>query len=463
MIGHSKWSYAPYRPPMTAKCDIYICRIVPEENSVYINWLETDCKEYEIYYRERGCGDFIRYCIQRETECTIKGLKENTDYEFYVKSEEKKSIVRLARCAKTIGTVVNYLHPDDCAYEFSGRYLCSPSLAVHPDGYILASMDLFNHRDAQNLTLIFRSDDGGKTWRYMCELMPCFWGKLFVWKNDIYMLSCSTEFGDLLIGKSTNGGKSFDAPTVIFRGSNGKLGKGGFHKNPQNILLINNRLYTTIEWSCWDSERQTLGPIGVMLLSCSEDADLMKPESWTLTEPKIFNPDDAPEISDLAKNTPTIEGTPVLSPDGDILNIMRFGKDGHAIVYRADKANPEAMLKYDRLMNFDAHLAKFMIRYDEKSKKYLTIANYIYDYEIKRARNMLCLMVSDDLNEWKIVSVLHDRRNEDWFYSGVQYAAFEFVGDDLIYLARTAINNPHNYHDANYSTFHRIENFRSIL
>ena len=109
-----------------------------------------------------------------------------------------KSRVRLARCGKSIGTVVNYLHPEDEAYGFSGHYLCSPSMVRHPDGFLLASMDVFAANHPQNLTLIFRSDDDGQTWHYVSELMPCFWGKLFIHKNELYMLSCSTEYGDLL-------------------------------------------------------------------------------------------------------------------------------------------------------------------------------------------------------------------------------------------------------------------------
>lgn len=98
----------------------------------------------------------------------------------------------MARCGDPVGVVVNYLHPQDNAYAFSGKYLCSPSLLKHPDGYMLASMDLYAGNYPQNLTLISRSDDNGQNWHYVSELMPCFWGKMFIHKNELYMLSCST-------------------------------------------------------------------------------------------------------------------------------------------------------------------------------------------------------------------------------------------------------------------------------
>jgi len=87
----------------------------------------------------------------------------------------------------------------------------------------------------------------------------------------------------------------------------------------------------------------------------------------------------------------------------------------------------------------------------------------IYNPETKFARNLSCLMRSDDLKKWEVVCNLHDYRHVDWHFAGIQYVAFEFQGDDIIYLARTALNNPHNHHDSNYSTFHRIKNFRELL
>ena len=92
-------------------------------------------------------------------------------------------------------------------------------------------MDIYAPNYPKNLTLIFRSDDDGASWHYVSELMPCFWGKLFVHKGELYMLSCSTECGDLLIGKSTDAGKTFTTPVALLRGSNEKNGNTGVHKN----------------------------------------------------------------------------------------------------------------------------------------------------------------------------------------------------------------------------------------
>lgn len=459
MKGSSTWSYRPYRPFLTEVGDIYICRVVPQTDTIHFEWLSCGETSYDIYYRKREEGEFILWTTTQKTECDITGLSNQTEYEFYVTAEGKKSRVRLARCGASIGTVVNYLHPDDEAYAFSGRYLCSPSLVRHPDGFLLASMDLFAGNHPQNLTLIFRSDDDGKTWHYVSELMPCFWGKLFIHKGELYMLSCSTEYGDLLIGKSTDGGKTFSAPVTLLRGSNGKKGNTGVHKNPQNIVRYNGRIYETLEWGSWANKVYSHA---AMVMSCDENDDLLVPENWSFTEPRPFDRFD-PSLAELPMHTMTIEGTLTVDPDGKLINIMRFGKYQTALVYAVNTEDHEAPLTYERCMPFPGNYSKFMIKYDEVSQKYYSIATRVYDRRYASDRNLLSLVCSDDLREWRVICDLHDYRHEDRQKVGFQYVDFEMEGDDLIYLCRTAINNANNFHDANYSTFHRIEKFRKLI
>ena len=455
MKGQGLWSYSPYRPPMYNVGDIYICRVAPSADSIHVEWLCAACAEYSVYCRVRGEGEFSLCGVTSGSRFDIAGLSDKTDYEFYVESNNKKSRVRLARTGKIDGVVVNYLHPDDNAYSFSGKYLCSPSLVRHPDGYLLASMDLYAGGAPQNLTLIFRSDDDGKSWHYVSELMPCFWGKLFIHKGELYMLSVSTEYGDLLIGRSSDGGKSFSAPVALLRGSGSKTGRhSGVHKNPQPIVEYNGRLYGTLEWAPW-------GGCSAMVMSCDVDADLLDPESWSFSEPVILD-EFSPELKGVQKGGLTIEGTIVLSPEGRLLNVMRTAMRGKALMYEIDTENSDKPMSYYGIMPFEANLSKFMIKYDEISGRYYSVATRLYDGCPDNARNLMSLMSSDDLLEWNVLCDLHDHRSEDVTTVGFQYADFEFDGEDIIYLCRTAVNGAHSYHDSNYSTFHRIKNFRKI-
>lgn len=272
------------------------------------------------------------------------------------------------------------------------------------------------------------------------------------------MLSCSTEYGDLLIGKSTDGGKTFSAPVTLLRGSNGKHGNSGVHKNPQNIVYYDGRIYETLEWGTWSN--RVYGH-AAMVMSCDENDDLLVPENWSFSEPRPFA-HFTEELQNLPLHTMTIEGTLVTDREGKLLNIMRFGKYGTALVYRVDTENHEAPLSFLRCMEFPANYSKFMIKYDADFDAYYSVATRVYDREYAGARNLLSLFRSEDLVHWTVVCDLFDFRSHDREKVGFQYVDFEFEGDDIIYLCRTAINNAHNFHDANYSTFHTIKNFRNL-
>ena len=461
MKGCNTWSYAPYRPFLRNIGDVYVCRVAPSVDSIHLEWLYDEGEEFAVYCRKRDEASFALCGTPREKAFDITGLESENDYEFYVTCGEAKSRVRLARCAETVGTVVNYLHPDDNCYSFSGRALCSPSLVRHPDGHLLASMDVFSGNHPQNLTLIFRSDDNGETWHYSCELMPCFWGKMFIHKGELYMLSVSTEYGDLLIGKSTDGGKTFSAPITLLRGSNGKNGFPGVHKNPQPVVYYNGRLYNTLEWGTWGLTSEKDYYHAAMVMSCDENADLLDPENWHFTPPVKYDPNWEGIAGDGDRGT--IEGTICTLPDGKLYNVMRYQTkmEKKILAYRIPD-DPDAPIEYSHAINFDGNLSKFMIKFDPISNKYFSIISRRIDDPVT-ARNLLSLVCSNDVENWQLVCDLIDRRYDDSQMVGFQYIDFEIEGDDIIYLSRTAMNNAKNYHDANYSTFHKIENFRKLL
>ncbi len=453
MRAHRNWSYHPYKPPCRENGDIYICRVVPSMNAIHLEWLAVEAP-YQIYVRKRGTEEFTLAGETNKTEFDITGLETEIDYECYVASEDKKSRIRLARCGEAIDTVVNYLHPEDKIYSFSGNCLCSPSLVRHPDGYLLASMDVYGHAKPQNLTLIFRSDDDGKTWHYVSELFPCFWGRLFVYERDIYMLACSTEYGDLLIGRSMDGAKTFGEPTVLLRGGNGKNNEAGVHKNPQPMVEYNGRLWNTMEWGAWGQPYSH----AAMVMSAKIGSDLLDADSWLFSEPVKY--DQNWENIPKGKSGGTIEGCLVVHED-KFYNVMRYDMTqlspsyGYVLAYEVNTEDPEAPLRYDRPIKFPANHSKFQMKYDAKRKKYYSIASLIKDEAHKAARDTLALMSADDLDHWKVERILHERDNKEKI--GFQYVDFYIEGDQIIYLCRTAINGAENFHNSNYSTFGILE------
>ena len=454
MKKHIGWSYRPYKPLLYDCGDIYICHLTNGDGWFCCDWLdEQGCDEYTLFYREKGSeAEFINAGTTKECTFKVSGLDKEKEYEFYLASGDKKSRVRYTVCRDSVGTVVNYLHPEDECYSFSGRYLCSPSFVRHPDGYLLSSMDVFKAGYPQNLTLIFRSDDDGKTWKYVSELFPCFWGKMFIHKGELYMLANSTEYGDMLIGKSTDVGKTFTEPTVLFRGVNGKNGSPGIHRNPQPVVYFGKRIWNTVEWGSWGIARHD-----AMVVSAPEDSDLLDAQSWSFSEPVQYNEnwEDVPE----GYSSGNIEGSLVVI-NGKLYNIMRYDMTrltpnyGLVLRYEVDTDNPEAPLKYDGAIKLCGNHSKFMIKQDERTGKYYTIISRIIDSDHSGARNLLSLMVSDDCENWTLKEDLLNYLHEDKAKIGFQYVDFMIENDKILWLCRTAMNGANNFHDANYQTFH---------
>ena len=71
MKGSSTWSYRPYRPFLTEVGDIYICRVVPQTDSIHFEWLPCGEASYDVYYRKREEGDFIHWETTKKTESDI--------------------------------------------------------------------------------------------------------------------------------------------------------------------------------------------------------------------------------------------------------------------------------------------------------------------------------------------------------------------------------------------------------
>lgn len=200
----------------------------------------------------------------------------------------------------------------------------------------------------------------------MRELFPCFWGKLFIHHGKLYMFGASTEYGDLQIGCSEDGGKTWSAPTVLFRGSGGKKGESGWQCNPEPVVEYQGRIWYTVEWGQW--ERGYHAPA---VLSAPVDADLLNAESWTVTQPVKY--DKSWKGLPPGDSTGNIEGTLTVFPDGKLYDVMRYDmtkttpNGGMAIIYRVDTEHPEEPLTFVRTMDFYANYAKFEILHDKET------------------------------------------------------------------------------------------------
>ena len=351
----------------------------------------------------------------------------------------------------------------------SGKYIGSPSLAVLPDGSYIAAHDFFGPQStewSQAETRIFRSDNKGRSWTLISHIRGAFWSSLFVSNNELYLIGPDRHHGSVMIRRSTDRGAHWTHPA---NKKNGVLLTGEFHCAPAPVIAYKGRLWRPMETAH--------GPIlqwgkryGAMVMSADEHADLLKAASWATSNTLLY------DSTYLGGNFGGwLEGNFVIGPAGKLWNILRVDnrKDFNEKAAMVAVSDDGKQLSFDAatgFVPFEGGSKKFVIRYDSLSHSYWTLTNAIpHKYRDKYPdrnpasfRNVLVLRRSADLLNWEDVTVVLE--HEDVLKHGFQYVDWLIEGNDIIFLSRTSFfdgkEDAHNNHDANFLTFHRIQEFR---
>ena len=468
MKGNTRWYHRPYQPLHTQKVakNPYICRLAPFADGVEVQILDYGApnSNHQLKLRPMGTSEPWTSFPLTGDRTTISGLNPWTDYEIIAEraDESAASAVRFFRTGEYPGRMVNYLHPKDTQYAFSGRALCTPCIVRLPSGTLMASMDVFASRAPQNLELIFRSRDDGATWEYVTDLFPCTWGLLFVHRGRLYIMATSTEHGDLMISASPDEGETWTDPVRIFLGSGSALAAGWQHQ-AMPIIEHNGKLLTSLDYGGW----VPLGGYGIHTLSIDADADLLTAENWNVSEGTFFDPQwhGAPK----GGKPGLLEGSLFVAPDGSIKNLLRMQigacapSHGLACILSVNMDDLDAAPQFEQIIEMPTGSnSKSYVQYDPVSKKYWAIGNLITNPATPAMRTVVGLCVSDDGLSWRTAWVLFDYSALNPAEVGMQYPTFIIDGDNILWLSRTAFNQAGNFHDANCQTFHVIENFRDL-
>lgn len=455
MRGSNRIYHRPYRPlnRFNETFQPYICRLAPKEQGVEIEWLDNGCEgAHKIFYGIRGKDDKVIKTVESKV-ITLENLKKETEYEFFIEAENgSRSKVRIFRTGIVPNgcTVINYLHPDDTYYDFSGSFLGTPSIVRTKSGRLVASMDVFKSFQPQNLALTFFSDDNGRTWRYLNDLYPFFWTKLFCYRGVLYAIGVTTEYGNLQIACSKDEGETWSEARTIFYGSNFSCKYGVVHKPPMQLVSYKGRLYTSCEYGCWE-----YGSHLPAVLSIDEGADLMNHENWYMSEILPFD-GKWKEASKIQGDT--IEGNIVAAPDGNLYNFMRY-KDGEMLKLKVNTDDFEARLKFEGIIK--APVTDSLIRLMKIGDKYIMLTNrrkpeYEADVKSQYHRNVLSAYVSDDLENFTLLKEIFDFSHINPDKIGFQYPDVIFEGNEMLLMIRAAFNEPNTAHNSNYMLFCKV-------
>ena len=345
----------------------------------------------------------------------------------------------------------------------SNRFIGSPSIAILPDGSYVASHDFFGRGSTLDRTAIFTSTDRGQTWQAHGELKGQYWSTLFVHRGALYLMGTSREYGFAVIRRSTDGGRTWTTPCDADSGL--LLGDGRYHCAPVPVVFHHGRIWRGMEDAMggggWGKEFRAF------LLSAPEDADLLKATNWTGSARLGWNG------SWLGgKFGGWLEGNAVATADGKMVDILRVDFRGlpekAALIEISDDGTQASFNQTNGFIDFPGGCKKFTIRFDPVSHAYWTLANDVPPSpaakNTERARNTLALASSPDLRHWTVRCVV--LYHPDTAKHAFQYADWQFDGDDLAVVSRTAFDDADGgaaiQHDANYLTFHRVKNFRAL-
>lgn len=371
-------------------------------------------------------------------------------------------VILYGQVEKVPGIVVDYIPAS------AEIYIGSPSICILPNGDYLASHDHFgtgSTEHKQALTAVFRSTDKGRTWKKISEINGQFWSNLFVHNGALFIMGTWKHHGNLIIRRSDDGGFTWSNPVS---GSTGLIREGEYHTAPMPMVIHNGRIWRAVE-NARSYTTQWGIRYGATMFSASVGSDLLNASSWINTNSLAY---DSAYLDGRFRGW--LEGNAVVTPEGKIVNILRVsttdpGRDLAAIVKISDDGLKAEFDPSEGFIDFAGGARKFSIRYDEKSRRYWTIFNLITE-EFKNmnagsVRNILAIKSSPDLKNWTIHTVL--LRHPDVKKHGFQYIDWQFDGRDIIFLSRTAFDDEfggaHNYHDANYLTFHRIKNYKKLV
>jgi hypothetical protein len=337
-------------------------------------------------------------------------------------------------------------------------FLGTPSLVILPDGTYISSHEIFG---AESGTVsVYESKDKGKSWKKIAEFEG-IWNGLYLIHDQLYSMGSDKQY-NFTIRKSTDGGHTWTTPhdekAGLLRQSDPEK---GFHSSAVSVIAAKGRIWKPCEIF---RKNGRWGNFEAMVMSAPEDADLLDAENWKTSTRMSVDTAWGKEYGCW------LEGGAVLSPEGNVLNILRVDNretETAAIMHVSENGETLSFNPRNDFIDFPGGCKRFVILFDEKSNRYWSLSNWIPEkfkgHNVERTRNTLALISSPDLRNWTVHKVVLQDDNVD--KSGFQYVDWQVEGADMVFVSRTAFFDgawfADNQHNSNFITFHRIDNFRN--
>jgi hypothetical protein len=393
-------------------------------------------------------------------------------------------------------TEVLWVGPE-CLRVFTG----SPSLLKISENEWLLSHDFFGATTFNDTKQIYWSGDNGETWQYRSNITGIYWSNIFNTEptkaTTIYMLGTAGDDihkvsppntvplkgGPVVITQSTDQGKSWSSPTVLFHGS--------FQTAPTPVILVNGTYFRSMEDSAvttnlikaQDRTKKLFlsSSCGPLMMWAKQGSDLMQPSSWSRSRTLDIDQELSQIVQAQVNGTSWQEGSAIEAPSGEVWNILRVNGQSPSFYNKAVVTVLDVeskTLKFKQFIDGPFGSSKFVIRRDYNSQHaqnsalpaYYAMSTNVTEAAAKigtiGARNNLVLSVSSDLLHWKVCSTL--LQDDSGFtpedsakFTGFEYPDWVFDGDDIVAGIRTAYRGAVSDGSSNRITSIRVADFRT--
>lgn len=332
----------------------------------------------------------------------------------------------------------------------TGVYLGSPSIVIAPSGDYIASHDMFGPGSTRDEAQVFRSQDRGASWTRIADIHGIWWAVLFYHREALYLMGVDRENGHVVIRRSMDEGASWTAARDSRTGL--LLADHAYCCGPGPAAVYNGRIWKAME--DYGPKNPAAKGYRAFVMSAPEDSDLLAASNWTVSNRLSYQ-------TQWPGNN-WLEGNMAVTPDNRLVDILRVDSQAGETAAMMHVSADGRAVQYDPVtdyLRFPGGGARFTIRYDPPTRRYWSLVDK--QQNPRAYRNILALTSSPDLRNWTVDAIV--LQDDDSVNVGFQYVDWQFDGDDIIALSRTAFDGAHSAHDANYITFHRIAGFRRLL
>ena len=353
-------------------------------------------------------------------------------------------------------------------------FIHDPGMIKMPDGRLLAFSPCWKKGpEPEYKVVVSESIDNGLCWKEIC-ILPYSDATPFLYNGVLYLFTEYRQHEGVYFTCSFDGGYTWEDPIQV--------SDKGYWNCQTSMVQRDGKLY----WCMDDSH------LRLVAACCDLEKGVMNPDAWRFSEPltlpetprclnRHLNPIQYKKWPGAWPNEFGVLEANVVDVHGELVVIARVIIDEYSTVNLGaylkitDTDEDGLGLLFLQYHPLPGGQCKFSIAYDKLSDMFYMASNLpansidLMGYREKwigsgcsgstgNDRRILALWYSLDTFNWIPIGIIAIAQKARQAF---MYPSMLIDGDDLILLSRTSIDAP-NQHDADYSTFHRISNFREL-